>query len=206
MPVKKIKPIVAKVLARIGTSQDEKADNPPWIKQVAMLTGVLAAVSGFLVVRSTTLTNNAIYESNQAILSQTEASDAWNEYQADSIKSRIVETALTTAEAISPESRAALMGEAADLRARQPKLRQTAAGKTAERDRHLQTGLKWLAERDLLGYAGLTAQIGIALASVAALVRWLTPFIAGVIAGAVGIGITAYAFAAHYGVAFLYLH
>ena len=104
MPVKKIKPIVTKVLARIGASQDEKADNPPWIKRVAMLTGVLAAVSGFLAVRATTLTNNAIYESNQAILSQTEASDAWNEYQADSVKSRVVETALTTAEAISPKA------------------------------------------------------------------------------------------------------
>lgn len=206
MLMEKTKPIVAKVLARINASRDEKADNPPWIKQVAMLTGVLAAVSGFIAVRATTLTNNAIYESNQAILSQTEASDAWNEYQADSIKSRIMETALTTAEAISPESRAALKSEAAHLRSRQSKIKQTATDKTTERDRHLQTGYKWLAERDLLVYAGLTAQIGIALASVAALVRWLTPFVAGVIVGAVGIGITAYAFAVHYGIAFLYSH
>ena len=50
-----------------------------------------------------------------------------------------------------------------------------------------------VAERDLLFYAGLTAQIGIALASLAAIVRWLTPFIVGVIAGAFGIGISAYA-------------
>ncbi|MDE2229840.1 MAG: DUF4337 family protein [Alphaproteobacteria bacterium] len=166
-----------------------------------MLTGVLAAVSGFLVVRSTAITNDAIYESNQAILSQTEASDAWSEYQADSIKAHIVETALATAQAAGPDSHAALTKEAADLRARQPKLKQAGNDRTAERDRHLQTGLKWLAEKDLLGYAGFAAQLGIALASVAALVRWRTPFIAGILAGALCIGITLYAFAAYYGLA-----
>jgi Domain of unknown function (DUF4337) len=198
---KNIKAIVAKVKARIDATQNNAAENPSWIKQVAMLTGVLAAISGFLVVRSTAVTNNAIFESNQAILSQTEASDAWSEYQADSIKAHIVETALATAQATSADSHAALTKEAADLRAHQPKLKQAATDKTAERDRHLQTGLKWLTEKDLLGYAGLAAQLGIALASVAALVRWRTPFVAGILAGAVCIGITLYAFAAYSGIA-----
>jgi len=198
---KNIKSIVAKVKERIDATQKNAADNPPWIKQVAMLTGVLAAISGFLVVRSTAVTNNAIYESNRAILSQTQASDAWSEYQADSIKAHIVETALATAQAASTDSRAALTKQAADLRARQPKLKQTATDKTAERDQHLQIGLKWLAEKDLLGYAGFAAQLGIALASVAALVRWRTPFLAGIVAGALCIGITLYAFAAYYGIA-----
>jgi len=198
---KNLKSLVTTVKARIDAAQNNTAENPSWIKQVAMLTGVLAAVSGFLVVRSTAVTNNAIYESNQAILSQTQASDAWNEYQADSIKAHVAETALATAPTLSAESRAALSKEAADFRARQPKIKQTATDNTAERDRHLQTGFQWLAEKDLLGYAGLSAQLGIALASVAALVRWRTPFIAGILAGAVCIGITAYAFAAYYGIA-----
>ncbi|MGH6969245.1 MAG: DUF4337 family protein [Stellaceae bacterium] len=196
-----IKSIVTKVKARIDASQDKATDNRPWVKQVAMLTGVLAAISGFLVVRSTAVTNNAIYESNQAILSQTQASDAWNEYQADSIKARVVETALATAAMLSPESRATLTKQSADLRNRQPKVKQTALDKTAARDQHLQIGLKWLAEKDLLGYAGLAAQLGIALASVAALVRWRTPFIVGIAAGAVCIAITVYVFAAYYGIA-----
>jgi len=198
---KGLKSLVTNVKARIDASQDKTAETPPWIKQVALLTGVLAAISGFLVVRSTAVTNNAIYESNRAILSQTEASDAWNEYQADSIKARVVETALATAAELSAESRAALNKQAADLRDRQPKIKQTANDKIADRDQHLQIGLKWLAEKDLLGYAGLAAQLGIALASVAALVRWRTPFIVGIAAGAICVAITVYAFAAYYGIA-----
>lgn len=198
---KNLKSLVSKVKDRIDAGKDPNVENPPWIKQVALLTGLLAAISGFLVVRSTAVTNNAIYESNQAILSQTEASDAWSEYQADSIKARVIETALTTAADLSAESRAALNKQAADLRDRQPKVKQTATDKTADRDRHLQVGLKWLAEKDLLGYAGLAAQLGIALASVAAMVRWRTPFHVGIGAGIVCIAITIYAFAAYYGMA-----
>ncbi|HEV2263223.1 MAG TPA: DUF4337 family protein [Stellaceae bacterium] len=198
---KNLKSLVTKVKSRIEAGQNNPTDNPPWVKQVALLTGLLAAISGFLIVRATAVTNNAIYESNQAILSQTEASDAWNEYQADSIKARIVETALATATNLSAESRAALNKQAADLRDRQPKIKQTAADKTADRDRHLQIGLKWLSEKDLLGYAGLAAQLGIALASVAAMVRWRTPFLVGIAAGAVCIAITVYAFATYYGIA-----
>lgn len=196
---KNLKSLVTKVKARIDEGRNPAAENPPWVKQVALLTGLLAAISGFLVVRSTAVTNNAIYESNQAILSQTEASDAWNEYQADSIKARVIETALATAADLSADSRAALNKQAADLRDRQPKIKQTAADKTADRDRHLQIGLKWLAEKDLLGYAGLAAQLGIALASVAAMIRWRTPFVVGIAAGAVCFAITVYAYAAYYG-------
>ena len=174
-------------------------DGPPWLKQVAMLTGVLAAFAGFLAVRATTLANEAIYESNQAILAQAESSDAWAEYQADSIKARVVETALSASSAVPPDKRASLEAEAADLRDRQPKSKQTAAARADDRERHLKVGLRHLAEKDLLGYAGLAAQLGIALASVAALVRRRTAFYAGIAAGTVAIVITVYAFAMHYG-------
>src|ERR1700761_3905355 len=99
--VKKLKNAVAKIQARIEDSKND-GDSPSWVKQVAMLTGVLAAMSGFLAVRATTLTNDAIYESNQAILAQTESSDAWNEYQADSIKAHIVDTAIASAGKLAP--------------------------------------------------------------------------------------------------------
>ncbi len=85
----------AKKLVEVFTKPKVAEAEAPWIKHVALLTGVLAAVAGFLLtVRMTILTNDAIYLSNQAILAQTEASDAWAEYQADSIKARIVETQL----------------------------------------------------------------------------------------------------------------
>jgi len=195
---KGLKSVVAKVKARIDASKDLGTE-PPWIKQVAMLTGVLAALSGFLAVRATILTNDAIYESNQAILAQTQSSDAWSEYQAESIKAHVVDTTLATVNDLSPENRDALTKQSEGFRDRQPGIKQTATDKATERDQYLQNGLRKLAEKDLLGYAGFTAQIGIALASVAALVRVRTAFYAGIAAGVAGVAIAVYAIAAQYG-------
>ena len=65
---------------------------------------------------------------------------------------------------MAPGNRAALKSEETDLRDRQAGLKQSAADKTAERDQYLKNGLKRLAEKDLLGYAGLASQLGIAMA------------------------------------------
>ncbi len=201
MVVKKtVHVVVDKVKARLEKARSEDVEKTPWVKQVAMLTGVLAAMSGFLDVRSTVITNDAIYQSNQAILAQAQSSDAWSEYQADSIKARIVETAMDTTANLKADKRAALTSTDMDLRDKQTKIKQEALDKAAERDQHLQNGAGRLSERDLLGYAGLAAQLGIALASVAALVRWRAPFMVGIAAGILGLGIAGYALALQYGV------
>ena len=199
MPRKKFSLAALKKLASnlaASDKTDKRAaapDDPPWLSHVAMLTGVLAALAGVLTVRSTSLTNDAIYQSNQAILAQTQASDAWAEYQADSIKARIVETQLVPSSPIGAGDRAGLEDIDKDLRARQPKAKQTAADKESARDDYMKQGLDRLAEKDLLGYASLAAQLGIALASVAALVNKLGVFHMGVVVGVIGVGIAAYA-------------
>ena len=189
------KDAINRMVASITAHSASEGDAPSWLKQVAMLTGVLAAISGYLTVRSATLTNDAIYMSDRAILAQTQSSDAWAEYQADSIKARVVETAIL-ATPNSPNLDA-LTKEAKELRDRQPSLRKTATEKAAERDDHLKDGGKRLAERDQLVYAGFAAQVGIALASVAALVKSRSVFYAGIGAGVVGVGLMIYAFALH---------
>jgi hypothetical protein len=199
MPVKKkVAQAVSLVKSRIEAAKQGDPEQTPWVKQVAMLTGVLAAMSGFLDVRSTTITNEAVYSSNQAILAQTEASDSWTEYQADSIKARIVETAMV-GNNLKAGDKNALMKDDQDLRDRQAGIKQHAQAKEQEREQHLKDGLKYLGEKDLLGYAGLSAQLGIALASVAALVRWRLPFIVGICAGAAGALIAAFALLSQYG-------
>ena len=74
------------------TAEPLPPDAPRWLKLVAMLTGVLAGVGGYLTIRSTNLSNEAIYWSTQAGLQQSKASDKWAEFQLNSIKARIVET------------------------------------------------------------------------------------------------------------------
>jgi hypothetical protein len=127
-------------------------------------------------------------------LSQTQASDAWSEYQANSIKAHMVEMQLLPSSHLSAADRANLATMAEEFRARQPISKQTATSKIEEREAHLNSGFKHLQEKDMLGYAGMVAQLGIALASVAALVRKRIAFDAGVAAGLVSIAITAYVF------------
>jgi hypothetical protein len=190
-----LKPLIDNVSSQIEARAHDGAD-PPWVRRVAMVTGVLAAFSGFLAVRSTILTNDAIYMSNQAIMAQTQSSDAWAEYQADSVKARIVETALLTAP--SSANQKFLEKEAQDLRSRQPALRKEAIGKAGARDNYLKDSVRHLREKDILSYAEFAAQIGIALASVAALVRARKAFLAGIAAGVMGMAITAYSYWMHY--------
>ena len=183
-----------KKLVEVFTKPKVAEAEAPWVKHVALLTGVLAAVAGFLTVRMTILTNDAIYLSNQAILAQTEASDVWTEYQADSIKARIVETQLIPSNPLEASDRTALMKADEELRARQPESRKTAEEKTQFRKDHMEQSRQRLGEKDLLGYASLAAQLGIALASVAAMSRQRLAFQAGLGAGIVALGILALAF------------
>jgi hypothetical protein len=164
-----IKGAIDQINTKIAERKAAVGEDAPWIKRVAVLTGVLAAVSGFLTVRSTVLTNDAIYMSDRAILAQTQSSDAWEEYQADSIKAHIVETSQLAMP--NADNRDTLAKQDKELRDRQPALQKAAAAKAAERDNFLKSSGRALAERDLLSYAGFAAQIAIALASVAVLVR-----------------------------------
>jgi hypothetical protein len=84
------------------------------------------------------------------------------------------------------------------VRSRQPISKDAAAAKTKERELHLTAGFRKLQQKDMLGYAGMIAQLGIALASVAALTRKRIMFDLGVAAGVLSIAITAYVFVTTY--------
>jgi hypothetical protein len=192
--ISKVKELTAQLAAGGANNAAGDADAPDWIGHVAVLTGVLAALTGFLTVRATTLTNEAIYESNQAILSQTQASDAWSEYQANSVKAHIVEMQLLSSNHLNSEDHTKLVKMDKDFRDRQPLSKQTATSMIKEREVHLASGLKHLQQKDMLGYAGMMAQAGIALASIAALVRKRIAFDAGIAAGVIALIITGYVF------------
>src|ERR1700749_298586 len=193
------KPSRVKALAAKITKGDTSSEPAPkWVGYVALLTGILAGLAGFLTVRATTLTNIAIYESNQAILAQAQSSDSWNEYQADSIKARIIETQIGANPGLDAQSRATLEAQAKDFRDRQPKIQSDAQNFAKDRDNHLAQGKGLLATRDLISYADLATQLAIALASVAAMVRVRRAFDAAIFIGVIGVAIALYALGRQY--------
>jgi Domain of unknown function (DUF4337) len=171
---------------------------PHWMKYVALLTGVLAALGGYLTVRCTNLSNEAIYFSNQAVLMQAQASDQWAEYQANSIKARIVESQLASGNSITDAQRKEMTDFDQEARAREPLLKVQAKELEDQRGDFLARAFRRMSEKDLLSYGGMAVQMGIALASVAALTRKRSAFHGGVIAAAIGVTITAYALVTHH--------
>ncbi len=174
--------------ARTSPSPEQREGG--WLKYTALTTGVLAVVAGILTVRGTNLANDAIFHSNQAVLFQAQASDAWAEYQADSIKARVVETTLTGG-VTDPAARDQLTRQATGFRDRQPPLREKAAGLEQRRDAELTHSTQRLVDKDTLSYAGVAVQLGIGLASIAALTRRRAALVAGVLAGVAGVAIAA---------------
>jgi len=165
---------------------------PSWLKHVALLTGVLAALSGFLTYRTNVLSNAVLSENNQAVLAQTQASDKWTEFQADSIKARMVETELEGSTSFSPADRAELTQYAEEARQRQPVLSQEATDLEGQREVHLKIGIQRGREKNILGYGSTCVSLAIALASVAALTQKRIAFNIAVLAGLAGVGITIY--------------
>ena len=170
---------------------------PKWMKRVPMITGVLAGLAGFLTVRSANMSNEAIYHCNRAVLAQAQASDKWAEYQADSVKARVIETTLTVG-VPDATARASLEADGKKFRALQDTDKSDAAGKESDREAELKNTGARLQEKDLLDYAGVAAQLGIALASVAALTKKHTAFSAGLVAGVLALGITGWALLSHF--------
>jgi len=169
---------------------------PHWMRFLAMLTGALAAVAGYLTVRGTMLANEAVFHSTRAVLYQEQASDAWAEYQADSIKARVAETAQQTD--TNPATMQQLASQSAQLRGQQPAAKQKAEGFENDRDAELGSTGRLLLERDIVQYASMATQLGIALLSVAALTKRRSLFIVGAVLGFVGIGLTGYALTYHF--------
>jgi hypothetical protein len=178
-----------------STKPSTTIETPPaWLKRVAMVTGVLAGLAGFLTVRSANMSNLANYNSTQAVLHQAQSTDAWNEYEADSVKRHIDENSLRNG-LVDPKIRAAVDAEVTNFRIRQGPEMVEAKSQADQRDAELSDGKQKLAIKDLLDYAGVAAQLGIALASVAALTRMRSWFNVGVVVGLIAMAITAYALA-----------
>jgi hypothetical protein len=175
-------------------SKADESSAPSWLKQVAMLTGALAALAGYMTVRGTYLANDAIYHSSQGILAQAKASDSWAEYQADSVKAHIAQTAMKTATD-------QLSQDYDSYRNQQPEVKQKAEDFEKQRDDEMARSTRRIGERDTLNYAGMAAQLAIALASVAALTRKYNAFIFSAFVGLAAFGITAYAMYLHFFVA-----
>src|SRR3984957_4308025 len=102
----------------------------PFIAKVSITVAVLAVMAAAAGSLETVEGGRAITQSSEAVLAQDQATDAWNEYQADSLKRHMYEIA---ADGDGPKA-AAYRGDVTQQRTAQDKARADAMAAQKERD------------------------------------------------------------------------
>jgi hypothetical protein len=159
----------------------------PFISRVSItvaLLAVLAATAGSL---ETVEGGRAITESSEAVLAQDKATDAWNEYQADSLKRHMYDIAAENGLAHYSKDSTTERGTQDKARAKAEEAEKDRDAKTMESARH-ETRHHWLTG------AATLIEIGIALSTVAIITRRQAFWLGAMGLGATGVALFAIAY------------
>ncbi len=166
-------------------------ESDPFIARVAITVAVLAVLAAAASSLETVEGGLAITASSEAVLRQDQATDAWNEYQADSLKKHLYLIASGEDKAHADEYRRTSK-EQSD---KQGSIKKRADEKEAERDTLTAESAVHERRHHWLTGAATLIEIGIALSTVAIITKRRTFWAAAVGLGLVGIALAAVAFA-----------
>src|SRR5690348_5587493 len=138
------------------------------LRHVPLVAAVLAVLAGLSSLLSARTGEAVLAARSEAVLSQSLATDAWNEYQADSLKAHLNESLGGIAPAA---ARPALTADAKKYRARQGPLRVKAETQESQRDADMARSDGFARRKQILDIAVALFEISIVLTSVAAMVR-----------------------------------
>ena len=155
----------------------------PFISRVSITVAVLAVMAATAGSLETVEGGRAITASSAAVLAQDRATDAWNEFQADSLKRHLFE--------IAGEEGHDHKADIGQQRVAQDKARAQAQAGEADRDRELAASARHEERHHWLTGAATLVEIGIALSTVAIITRRRIFWLAALGLGAVGIALFA---------------
>ena len=162
------------------------------LRHVPLVAAVLAVLAGLSSLLSARTGEAVLATRSEAVLSQSLATDAWNEYEADSLKAHLNESlgAIVSAAA----ARRSLAADAKKYRARQGPLRVKAQAQESQRDADMTRSDGFARRKQILDVAVALFEISIVLTSVAAMVRRPTLFIVAAIMAAAAVACDVFAF------------
>jgi len=153
----------------------------PFISQVSITVAILAVLAAGVSSLETVEAGGAITSASEAVLSQDRATDAWNEFQADSLKKHIYGIA---ADAGGPKS-STYADTAKEQTAKQNEIRKKAEEDEAEREKLMADSRLHEHRHHWLTGAATMLEIGIAISTVAIITRrrhfWLGAILLAVI-------------------------
>jgi len=138
------------------------------LRHVPLAAAALAVLAGMSSLLSARSGEAMLASRTEAVLSQSLATDAWNEYEADSLKAHLNESLVIVA---SPGNRRTLLTDASKYRARQGPLKTKAQSSEAQRDEDMQRSDVLERRKQVFDIAVALFEISIVLTSVAAMVR-----------------------------------
>ncbi len=162
------------------------------LRFVPLSAAVLAILAGLCGLYSARLGEKALALRSEAVLSQTLASDAWNEYQADSLKAHLYDIGSQSTANSALLRRFAI--EAKKYRNRQPSLREKALEEEKMRDAEFQQSEGAEHRHVLFDIVVALFEIAIVLTSIAAMTKQRSLFLLAGAAGIVGVIIGSYGF------------
>jgi hypothetical protein len=183
----------------------QHAAHDPFSSRVAMTMAIIAAVLAAVTMLSHQAHNNSLNYKNEAAIKHTQASDRWNEYQANNIRDHEYRALMPVVEAMAKEPGKESVGrEARDdwakkvegYKTKLPELKQ-GAEKLQEQAETWQAASHQAHDRGRwLDLSELAVELGLVLCSLAVLMRRAWFWYSGIGAGVVGVLICAAAFVA----------
>lgn len=163
----------------------------PFVSRVSITVALLAVLAAIVTSLETVESGRAITTSSESVLAQDKATDAWNEYQADSLKRHMLAIAADQGGA----SAARYDKETADQATRQKAVRQQALRDEAERDRLVGESADHEQRHHWLTASATLLEIGIAMSTITIITKLRPLWLAAIGFGAVGLALLAIAYA-----------
>jgi hypothetical protein len=165
-------------------------ENDPFVSRVAITVAVLAVLAAAASSLETVEGGLAITASSEAVLKQDQATDAWGEYQADSIKKNFYGMGAQEGGAHADDFKKESKAEGD----KQGKVKERAKDFEAERDKLVEESAGHEHRHHKLTIAATMVEIGIALSTVAIITKRHLMWYGALALGAAGAAITVYAF------------
>jgi hypothetical protein len=160
-------------------------EHDPFIALVSITVAVLAVLAASVGSLETVEAGGAITAASEAVLSQDRATDAWNEYQADSLKKHIYGIAADAGGAKS----AAYAATAKEQTGRQAEIKKQAQEDEGERDKQMATSRLHEHRHHWLTGAATMLEIGIAISTVAIITRRRQFWLGAILLAVIGLGL-----------------
>jgi hypothetical protein len=165
-------------------------ENNPFISKVSITVAVLAVMAATAGSLETVEGGRAITLSSDAVLAQDKATDAWNEYQSDSLKRHMYEIAADAGGAHAQDYKT----DIGQQRGEQEKAQTEAEQAEKDRDLRIQESAAHESRHHWLTGAATLIEIGIALSTMAIITKRSSFWIGAMGLGAVGMALFALAY------------